>query len=304
VPQVLWGGKLSPSMKIVANVSNILAWVTGNGRNTAAMKRRVKMGYDGAFTNHVLRYDELGLKMQMKAAKAQLEDLDLKGKEVLDVGAGTGALSFLALEMGAAKVVCGDISSNMLDQCRKKAADKGLKGESIDFRLLDAESLPFPDNSFDVTMTGMTLGLIPDQAKAISEMARVTRGGGTVAVGGHGPEHYWEAADTIFRSINKRYVLGYRLEFWPRTEKEIRNMMAISGLSDIRTGRMIWHNIFPTGGEAFDFFASISSSWWYARFPENKRQGDSLKVRNYFVKKNKNQVTDDVILAYGRKSQT
>ena len=108
------------------------------------MKQRVKMGYDGAFTDHVTRYDELGLKFQIKAARAQLEDLDVKGKEVLDVGAGTGALSFLALEQGAAKVVCGDISQYMLDQCRKKAADRGFKEDRIEFRLLDAESLPFP----------------------------------------------------------------------------------------------------------------------------------------------------------------
>ena len=167
--------------------------------------------------------------------------------------------------------------------------------------MLDAESLPFQDNSFDIVLTGMTLGLIPDQAKAISEMARVARHDGIVSVGAHGPEHYWEPADTIFRAINKRYVFGYRLEFWPKTETEIRDMMAKAGLSDVRTGRIIWRNIFPTGGEAFDFFAAISSSWWYAKFPENKRQEDYQKVRNYFVKKKKNEVTDDVILGYGCK---
>ena len=74
-----------------------------------------------------------------------------------------------------------------------------------------------------------------------------------------------------------------------------------AGLSDVRTGRVIWRNIFPTGGEAYDFFAAISSSWWYARFPENKRQAESQKIRDYFTKKNKNQVTDDVVLGYGRK---
>ena len=72
--------------------------------------------------------------------------------------------------------------------------------------------------------------MIPDQAKAISEMARVARHGGSVCVGAHGPEHYWEPADTIFRAINKRYVFGYRLEFWPKTEAEIRDMMARAGL--------------------------------------------------------------------------
>ncbi len=301
MPQVLWGGKLSPSMKLLANASSTLAWFTGNARNANAMKQRVQMGYDASFTDDVMRYDELALSMQLKAARAELEDLDLKGKEVLDVGAGTGALSFLALERGAARVVCGDISRNMLDHAQKKAVDKGIDASRMEFKLLDAESISFPDCSFDVVMTGMTLGLIPDQAKAISEMARVAKHGGTVCVGGHGPEHYWEAADTIFRSITKRYVIGYRFEFWPRTESEIRFMMAKAGLKNIRTGRMIWRNVFPSGGEAFDFFAAVSSSWWYVRFPENRRQEESLRIRNYFIGKKKNQITDDVILAYGNK---
>ncbi|MGB8707272.1 MAG: methyltransferase domain-containing protein, partial [Dehalococcoidia bacterium] len=213
----------------------------------------------------------------------------------------TGALSFLMLEKGAVKVTCGDISEYMLSQCRKKATDKGYGEDKIDFRLLDAESLPFEDNSFDIVVTGMTLGLLPDQRQAIKEMARVVRPGGIVSVGAHGPEHYWEPADTYFRAINKRYVLGYRFEFWPRNEKEVHNMMAQAGLSDIRTRREIWRNRFASGGDAFDFFTAISSSWWYAKFPEEKRRADYQRVRDYFNKKNKNVVTDDIILAYGRK---
>jgi ubiquinone/menaquinone biosynthesis C-methylase UbiE len=288
-------------MKIVANASMILAWLTASARDAPAMKERIKLGYDGTFTDDVKRYDELGLKFQIKAADALLDDLDLGGKTVLDVGAGTGALCFLALERGAGKVVCADISEYMLGQCREKATANGIEEDRIEFKLLDAEALPFQDNSFDVVMTSMTLGLIPDQTKAISEMARVAKRGGNVAVGGHGPEHYWEPADTIFRAISKRYVLGYRFEFWPRKEREIREMMVKAGLSNIRTGRVIWRNVFPTGGEAYDFFAAISSSWWYARFPENRRQEESRKIRAYFSKKNKNQVTDDIILGYGRK---
>ena len=301
MPTVLWTGKLSPLMSLVVNTSNILAWITGDVRNTVSMKQRVKEGYDGAFTDHVTMYDELGLQFQIKAAKAQLEELQLNGKEVLDVGAGTGALSFLALEKGAAKVICGDISQHMLDLCSKKATDKGYSKDRIDFRLLDAESLPFDDNSFDVVMTGMTLGLLPNQARAVAEMARVVRHGGCVSVGAHGPEHYWEAIDAYFRAITKRYVIGYRLEWWPRKEKEVKNMLIQAGLTDIRTQRIIWRNIFPTGGEAYDFFAAISSAFWYAKFPQEKRQKDYKKVREYFERNKITQVTDDVILVHGRK---
>jgi SAM-dependent methyltransferase len=150
-------------------------------------------------------------------------------------------------------------------------------------------------------MTGMALGLLPDQAKAVKEMARVLRPGGQVSVGAHGPEHYWEACDACFRAINKRYVLGYRLEYWPRKEKEVRHLLEQAGLVDIRTRRLTWRNSFEDGGKAYDFFAAISSSWWYAKFPREKIAEESKMTRNYFERKKVTQISDDVILAYGKK---
>jgi len=122
-----------------------------------------------------------------------------------------------------------------------------------------------------------------------------------VSVGAHGPEHYWEAIDAYFRAITKRYVIGYRLEWWPRKETEVKHMLIQAGLTDIQTQRIIWRNIFPTGGEAYDFFAAISSAFWYAKFPQERRQKDYKKVREYFERKKITQVTDDVILVHGRK---
>lgn len=301
MPPLFWTGKLSPPVKILMNLNGVLAWLNGSTRDTVAMKERVKSGYDGRFTDHVKKYDDLGLTFQIKAAKAQLEGLNVEGKEILDVGAGTGALSFLLLQQGAKKVTCGDISELMLDQCRKKALDMGIKEDRIGFRLLDAESLPFTDDSFDVVITGMSFGLFPNQLKAIKEMVRVVRQGGLASVGAHGPEHYWEPMDAFVRSTNIRYLMGYRPEFWPRTEMEVRNMINRAGLSEIESRKVTWRNTFPSGGEAWDFFAAISSSWQYSKYPPVKRQEDYQKVRDYFNRKNLNQVTDDIILAHGLK---
>ena len=69
------------------------------------------------------------------------------------------------------------------------------------------------DASFDAVISGMTFGTLPDQELVLREMIRVTKPGGYVCVGAHGPEHYWEAIDATLRCINKRYVLGYRFEF-------------------------------------------------------------------------------------------
>jgi ubiquinone/menaquinone biosynthesis C-methylase UbiE len=301
MPQILWTGKLSLPMALMVNANNILAWFTGDVRGTAAMKDRVRQGYDGVFSAHVTRYDELGMEMQTKAATAQLERLDLQGKEVLDVGCGTGILSLLALRKGAAKVVCGDISTYMLGVGRAKADSQGYGADRIDFRQLDAESLPFEDAKFDLVITGMMLGLLPDPEKAVTEMVRVLRPGGLLSLGAHGPEHYWEACDATFRIVDKRYVLGYRLEFWPRKEEEFRRLLMEAGLVDIRTSRLTWHNTFKTGGEAYDFFAAISSNWWYAKVPPIKRDKETKRTRDYFERKGIVTITDDVILAYGRK---
>ena len=301
MPKILWTGKLSPSMMLVVNANNILAWLTGNARNTTAMKNRVKQGYDGTFSEHVMKYDELGAVFQTKAAKAQLEGVDLRGKEILDVGCGTGIMSLLALQRGAAKIVCGDISNYMLTVGKAKANRQGYGDDRIAFRQLDAESLPFEDASFDVVMTGMTLGLFPNPENAVAEMYRVLRPRGILSVGAHGPEHYWEACDASFRAINKWYVLGYRLEFWPRKEEAVRRLMEEAGIIDIGISRIIWRNTFGSGEEAYDFFAAVSSNWWYAKVPPAKRDIENRKAREFFRRKEVVRITDDIIIAYGRK---
>ena len=298
---LLWTGKLSWPMNILTNTNNILSLFVPGSREKKYMKQRIQQGYDGVFTSHVTRYDDLGLAFQIRAAKAQLEEVDVKGKVILDVGAGTGALSFLMLEKGAAKVVCGDISIKMLEQCRKRAAEKGYGQDRIDFQQLDAESLPYDDNRFDMVVTGMTLGLLPDQPMAISEMVRVVRHSGCVSVGAHGPEHYWEAIDNYLRAMTKRYVIGYRLEWWPRKESVVIDLLKDAGLNAIQTKRVIWRNAFATGSDAFDFFVAISSAFWYARFPKDKREEDIIKVRRHFERNKVNQITDDIILVYGTK---
>ena len=112
-------------MKLMVNANNILAWFIGNARDMASMKNRVGQGYDGKFSEHVTRCDEPGTVSQTKAASVQLEGMDLTGKVVLDVGCGTGIMSLLALQKGAAKVVCGDISNYMLEVARTKAEGQG-----------------------------------------------------------------------------------------------------------------------------------------------------------------------------------
>jgi ubiquinone/menaquinone biosynthesis C-methylase UbiE len=301
MPKLFWTGKLTPPMLLLVNANNLLAWMNGNARDAASMKTRVMQGYDGDFSDHVTRYDELGSAFQEKAAAAQLEGIDLRGKKVLDVGGGTGIISLLALQKGAASVVCSDISRTMLDMGREKAARLGCAPDRIEFRQDDMQSLPYADGTYDVVLTGMTLGLVPDQGQAVSEMARVLRPGGLISVGAHGFEHYWEAVDASFRAIDKRYVLGYRLEFWPQSEREVRRLVEQTGMLDIQVKRFTWRNKFNTGGEGYDFFSAITGNWWYARVPVDKREALDKKTRDYFDRRGVTTITDDIVIASGRK---
>jgi len=78
-------------------------------------------------------------------------------------------------------------------------------------------------------------------------------------------------------------------------------MMKQTGLDGLRIFRVIWRNDFPTGGEVYDFFAAVTSAWWYANFPPEKITEDMEKTRKYFDTKGIRRITDDVVFAYGTK---
>lgn len=94
----------------------------------------------------------------------------VQGREVLEVGCGTG-LILSRLTPLACRAVGVDLSPGML----QKARERGL--EVFEGR---AEALPFPDASFDVALSFKVLAHVPDIRTALAEMARVVRPGGRV----------------------------------------------------------------------------------------------------------------------------
>jgi ubiquinone/menaquinone biosynthesis C-methylase UbiE len=98
------------------------------------------------------------------------------GDRVLDVACGTGIVARTAAERTgpAGRVVGLDLNEAMLTVARRVRPD-------LDWRQGDAASLPFPDDSFDVTLCQSGLMFVPDTAAAVAEMARVVRPGGRVA---------------------------------------------------------------------------------------------------------------------------
>jgi len=96
---------------------------------------------------------------------------------VLDVGCGTGSLtSTLALIPGIRSVHGIDFSAAYVEHARRRYDDARMQ-----FQTGDACALPFEDGQFDHSLSMLVLQFIPQPDKAISEMRRVTRPGGTVA---------------------------------------------------------------------------------------------------------------------------
>ncbi|MEE9141803.1 MAG: bifunctional demethylmenaquinone methyltransferase/2-methoxy-6-polyprenyl-1,4-benzoquinol methylase UbiE [Gammaproteobacteria bacterium] len=105
------------------------------------------------------------------------------GQKALDVAAGTGDLTAaLARKAGDdGLVVMSDINPAMLANGRSRMLDDGLAGNTR-FVIANAESLPFPERSFDCVTTGFGLRNVTDKDAALRSMFRVLRPGGQLLI--------------------------------------------------------------------------------------------------------------------------
>jgi SAM-dependent methyltransferase len=111
-------------------------------------------------------------------AQPFLEWLDLPpGKDWVDIGCGTGALSQAVLDHARPRFLTGiDPATAFVDHARSRVA-----GPNIRFEVGDARSLPLPDASADAAVSGLVLNFVPGPRAAVAEQVRVVRPAGTVA---------------------------------------------------------------------------------------------------------------------------
>lgn len=104
-----------------------------------------------------------------------------KGSYILDVGCGVGATPcFIAKTVGC-HVVGVDILAKMVERSRERALREKLT-DRVEFRVADAQDLPFEDNLFDAVITESVTVFPADQQKAVDEYVRVTKPGGYVGL--------------------------------------------------------------------------------------------------------------------------
>jgi demethylmenaquinone methyltransferase/2-methoxy-6-polyprenyl-1,4-benzoquinol methylase len=106
-----------------------------------------------------------------------------RGNKVLDIAGGTGDLAAKFSKIVGAKgsVVLADINDSMLKVGRDRLVDQGIVS-NVQFSQADAQSLPFPDNTFDVITIAFGLRNVTDKDMALRSMLRVLKPGGRLLI--------------------------------------------------------------------------------------------------------------------------
>lgn len=135
----------------------------------------------------------------MAFAERLLDRLDVThGTRLLDVGTGSGALAIPAARRGA-DVIAVDHSPTMLDRLHRRAAAEGLDG--LVTREMDGQDLQLDDGSVDVAASLNGVSIVPDLARGLREMVRVTRPGGRILVAAFGPRQRAECLTFLLSAL-------------------------------------------------------------------------------------------------------
>jgi ubiquinone/menaquinone biosynthesis C-methylase UbiE len=151
--------------------------MTGTSIDFESIKKTQRAGWETG------DYPRVGNTLQI-IAELLVEAADVRaGQRVLDVACGQGNAA-LAAARRFAEATGVDYAVNLLEQGRRRAAAEHLP---VTFVEGDAERLPFPEGSFDLTVSTVGVMFAPDHQRAADELVRVTAPGGRIAMAGWTP---------------------------------------------------------------------------------------------------------------------
>lgn len=143
----------------------------------------VKGVFDSVSNKYDLMNDlmSVGIHRLWKKATIQMSNLK-KGDDVLDVAGGTGDLAILFSDLVGEEgsVYLSDINESMLEVGRDKTIDSG--NTNISSLVADAETLPFPDDSFNCISIAFGIRNVTNKDKALKDFYRCLKPGGRLLV--------------------------------------------------------------------------------------------------------------------------
>jgi ubiquinone/menaquinone biosynthesis C-methylase UbiE len=178
------------------------------------------------FDQHVLGVARLRKKLLSKA-----------NGNVLEVACGTG--QNLPLFAPNSKITAVDLSPKMLELARETAIQHGVK---VNFAVMDAEKLEFPDGSFDTVVSTLSTCTFPNPVRALQEMKRVCRPEGLILLLEHGHSSVsWLAA---FQDRNEyRHYQDHAGCRWNQNPLDLVRSAGLKVLKSKRAVLGIFHSI-------------------------------------------------------------
>ncbi|MGE3507848.1 MAG: class I SAM-dependent methyltransferase [Vicinamibacterales bacterium] len=127
-----------------------------------------------------------------------LKEAEIRGKDVLDAGAGTGWFSRGLTQWGG-HVTSLDVGTELMHQVRRKANSHRVVGSVLD--------LPFPDASFDLVLCTEVIEHTTDPRQAVAELSRIVRPSGILVV--TVPNRAWHWTVRLANALRLRPYRGY-----------------------------------------------------------------------------------------------
>ena len=175
---------------------------------------------------------------------------------VLELGCGTGDMWKGKRDLAAicGRLILSDFSAGMLDQAKETLKDMS----GIEYRVVDVQAIPYPDQSFDAVIANMMLYHVPDLGKGLSEVRRVLKDGGVFYCATYGENGMMEYIGSLFSgydvqtAVNANFTLQNGKEklspFFPEVDRDLYEdallvtdvedlvdyIFSLSGMTDLR----------------------------------------------------------------------
>jgi ubiquinone/menaquinone biosynthesis C-methylase UbiE len=187
------------------------------------------------------------------------------GQKILDVAGGTGEPSLAIAEVvgPTGSVTCTDAIDEMVRATEREALRRELT--NVTFRHCKADTLPFPDNTFDATVSRLGVMFFPDPPDALREMLRVTKPGGALAF------VVWDKSDVnpflnVITMVLSRYVETAEADpdapgaFRFAEHGKLARILRDAGASEVRERVLDFQIAAPLSFEQFWEFRSETSA--------------------------------------------